>query len=100
MAPAAGAGPGAGVPPCAPPQSGCVLACVWCAAKQQFCFRTALLGLHRCAAALSAEHLPPFVSCPAGTVATVRVLHAKLAADLATVPILNPTPRTQVRALC
>ena len=34
----------------------------------------------------------------AGTVAVVRVLHAKLASDLATCPILNPTPHTQARA--
>ena len=34
----------------------------------------------------------------AGTVGAVRVLHAKLASDLVTLPILNPTPHSQVCA--
>jgi hypothetical protein len=36
----------------------------------------------------------------AGTVGTVKVLHAKLAVDLATLPILNPDFKSQVRAGC
>lgn len=36
----------------------------------------------------------------AGTAGTIRVLHAKLASDLATLPILNPTNPTQVLKLC
>lgn len=66
---------------------------------------TAALVRTPCMHAKVASDQPPappmfalLFSGAAGTAATVRVLHAKVASDLATIPILNPTPHSQVRA--